>query len=283
MDAPFIAGFDGSPAASAAVRVTTHLASSAGAPVVVAHAFAPGHDIADARAASDELLAHVNEPGARTRSIAAHSAVDGLRDAADYERAALLAVGRTHYGVVGRAIDSVPGQLLHHAPCPLLVVPADAGIDFGVVGVAFDGRAESRAALAVARDIARALGARIVLLGVGESPSFVGTDGEAGDGALESRALHGPVAQALAHACDEGIDLLVTGSRAHGPFATVVAGSVSRHLADHAPCPVLVVPRGVTGLHGTGPRTVSAGDPRRSIASDRQQRSNRDPLRGVSP
>jgi nucleotide-binding universal stress UspA family protein len=120
-----------------------------------------------------------------------------------------------------------------------------------------------------------------VLLGVGESPSFVGTGEipasghtleheerdaheamqrvveEAGDGSLEYRELHGAVGPALAHACD-GIDLLVTGSRGHGPFATVVAGSVSRHLAHHAPCPVLVVPRGVTGLHGTGPRTVSA-------------------------
>jgi nucleotide-binding universal stress UspA family protein len=257
MDAPFIAGFDGSPAASAAVRVTMQLATSAGAPVVVAHAFAPGHDIADARAASDELLAQVQEPGVRTRSIAAHSAADGLRDAADFERAALLAVGRTHHGAVGRAFDSVPGQLLHHAPCPLLVVPADAGIDFGVVGVAFDGGAESRAALAVAHDVARALDARIVLLGAGEAPSSVGTVEDTGDGSFEHRTLHGPVGPALAHACDDGIDLLVTGSRGRGPLATVVAGSVSRHLAHHARCPVLVVPRGVTGLHGAGRRTVS--------------------------
>ena len=48
------------------------------------------------RAASDELLAQVDEPGTRTRSIAAHSAPDGLRDVAIYEGAAMLVVGRTH-------------------------------------------------------------------------------------------------------------------------------------------------------------------------------------------
>ena len=51
---------------------------------------------------------------------------------------------------------------------------------------------------------------------------------------------------------------IVASRRARGPVATVVAGSVSRHLAHHAPCPVLVVPRGVTGLTGIGRDTVSA-------------------------
>src|SRR5690349_9016353 len=145
MDAPFIVGFDGSPAARAAVWATTRLAASVGAPVVAAHAFAPGRDIADARAASDELLAQIGDPAVRIRSIAGHSAAEGLRDVAKYERAALLAVGRTHHGAVGQAFDTVPGELIHNAPCPVLVVPADSGMDLNVVGVAFDGRDESRA------------------------------------------------------------------------------------------------------------------------------------------
>jgi nucleotide-binding universal stress UspA family protein len=257
MDTPFIAGFDGSPAAKAAVRAATRLAASADAPVVAVHAFSPGRDIADARADSDELLAQIADAAVRTRSIAAHSAADGLRHVAQYERAALLAVGRTHHGAVGRAVDSTPGLLLNHAPCPVLVVPADAKMDFTVVGVAFDGREESRAALTVGRDLAHALGAHLVLLGVGESPSI--DDAGEVDGTIDSRTLDGPVGPTLAEACGDGIDLLVTGSRGRGPVATVVAGSVSRHLAHHAPCPVLVVPRGVTGLTGIGRDTVSAG------------------------
>lgn len=39
------------------------------------------------------------------------------------------------------------------------------------------------------------------------------------------------------------VDLLVTGSRGYGTVGTVLLGSVSRHLVDHAQCPVLVVPR----------------------------------------
>src|SRR3989304_1067411 len=38
-------------------------------------------------------------------------------------------------------------------------------------------------------------------------------------------------------------DLLVIGSRGHGPMATVLLGSVSTEVADHAPCPVLVARR----------------------------------------
>ncbi|HET7519919.1 MAG TPA: universal stress protein [Candidatus Limnocylindria bacterium] len=35
-------------------------------------------------------------------------------------------------------------------------------------------------------------------------------------------------------------DLIVVGSRGHGPFASIMLGSVSTELVDHAPCPVLI-------------------------------------------
>ena len=37
-------------------------------------------------------------------------------------------------------------------------------------------------------------------------------------------------------------DLLVVGGRGHRPFACLLLGSVSRHCASHASCPVVVVP-----------------------------------------
>lgn len=54
-----------------------------------------------------------------------------------------------------------------------------------------------------------------------------------------------PAEVLLAHASEWIADLVVVGSRGRGPAASAVLGSVSAHLADHAPCPVLVarVPR----------------------------------------
>lgn len=43
-------------------------------------------------------------------------------------------------------------------------------------------------------------------------------------------------------AADEGVDLLVTGA-GHGRLEGLLLGSISRHVVDHAPCPVLVVRR----------------------------------------
>jgi len=45
----------------------------------------------------------------------------------------------------------------------------------------------------------------------------------------------------MAAASGHFADLIVVGSRRRGPFSSAVLGSVSATLADHAPCPVLVV------------------------------------------
>ena len=59
----------------------------------------------------------------------------------------------------------------------------------------------------------------------------------------EGRRLDGSPAEEIAEACEQGVDLLVTGSRGYGPMTRVLLGSVSRKLINEAPCPVLVVPR----------------------------------------
>jgi len=74
---------------------------------------------------------------------------------------------------------------------------------------------------------------------------------------IETRVIRGRPASAL---LDEALallpDLIIVGSRGHGPLATVLLGSVSTEVVDHAPCPVLVargpsVHRAVIGVDGS--------------------------------
>jgi len=57
---------------------------------------------------------------------------------------------------------------------------------------------------------------------------------------IELTVREGGAAQVLLEAC-EGADMLVVGSRGHGGFVGLLLGSVSASVAEHAPCPVLVV------------------------------------------
>jgi nucleotide-binding universal stress UspA family protein len=64
--------------------------------------------------------------------------------------------------------------------------------------------------------------------------------------AVDTRLLFGEPGRAIVEACEEGIDLLVCGSRGYGPLRAVLLGGVSSYVVAHARCPVVVVPRGVT-------------------------------------
>jgi nucleotide-binding universal stress UspA family protein len=141
----------------------------------------------------------------------------------------------------------------------------------GTIVVGVDGSEGSLQALRWALDEARLRGARLVAVhawfepyapampGVGE-PSVVPVDrdliAQAADEGLEASLREvgtsdaGPeieravVEETPARALldqAEGADLLVVGSRGHGRIAGALLGSISQQVAQHAPCPVVIV------------------------------------------
>ena len=80
---------------------------------------------------------------------------------------------------------------------------------------------------------------------------------------VESIFLRGRPATALVEeAIHFRADLVIVGSRGHGPIASLVLGSVSAEVVDHAPCPVLVarspgITRILFATDGSGPSAAA--------------------------
>jgi len=203
-----------------------------------------------------------------TRAYGGGSPAEVMNDLAEAEQVDLIVVGSPHRGAIGRAvIGSVAEGLLHGAPCPVVAAPrgyaGERHDPFRTIAVAFDGTAEAKAALARAEDLARVTNGTIRILTVAEptvaipgavgytpplppDPEEIVREGIATVDrrlAAEGRSLSGPAADVIAETCEEGVDLLVAGSRRYGPVTRVLLGSVSTRLIHTAPCPVLVVPR----------------------------------------
>lgn len=222
--------------------------------------------------------------GASTRSYTGGSPGHVLHDLAESEDVESIAIGSPHRGALGRTfLGSVGESLLHGASRPLLVAPRDyAAQAHGkprVIGVAYDGTRESKLALEQAEALAARAGARIRVLTVlappVPMPSAIGYAPpiefepekliEEATAAVhgvetEGRQLSGAPAAALAEACEEDVDLLVSGSRGYGPLGRLFAGSVTSSLIRRAPCPVLVVPR-PKGEAPESSRTAASTDP----------------------
>jgi nucleotide-binding universal stress UspA family protein len=75
---------------------------------------------------------------------------------------------------------------------------------------------------------------------------------------LERRVIQGPAAPTLLSEA-ERCDLIVVGTRGLGGFQSLVLGSVSHQLVNHARCPVVVVPRPDERTDAVVSRTIVVG------------------------
>lgn len=189
--------------------------------------------------------------------------------------AELLVVGRHGQAdlslrLVGQLLGSVAAHCLSRSPAPVAVVPHGAqATGPGRVVVGVDGSDASARALQWAHGHARAVGSRLVAvlawqlttlpapssMSAGVVPPLpewqvhaehlldtvcgaaLGLDAHD----AEQIVLHRPAAAGLLDVTTTN-DVLVLADRGRGGFSRLLLGSVSRQCAEHAPCPVVVVP-----------------------------------------
>ncbi len=179
------------------------------------------------------------------------------------EGADLVVVGTRSAGALSRGIlGSVSASVLHHAHCPVVVVPEppDEPVATRRVVVGVDHSPGSVQALEWAAEAAgrRSLPLVPVLVrrpaaqGTGETVDLARL--EASERAtlaaaaqehrphltVEPEVLSGHAAQALLELTGAG-DLLVLGARGRGGFRSLLLGSTSTAVAEHARCPVVVI------------------------------------------
>jgi nucleotide-binding universal stress UspA family protein len=298
--------YDGSEPAAEAIRAAAALLP--GSPAVIAHvrgnALTPGHAGAARAALPDHVIAkavheyeaaagtaaqqvaHRGAAIARDAGLEATTAVvtsgtpwRGLVAAAEEHGAAVIVCGTRGEGGFSRAVlGSTSSSLLHNAPLPVLVVPADAGALTGPAVIGYDGSDGARDAVGLAAKLLAGRPAVVVhgwaspvrrsawgasLMG-GPLDEFqqIATDldgmftGEAEelaeegarlarDQGLDARALAvesapGAWRALTAAARTEEAAVVVTGSRGRGAVASTLLGSVSSGLVHNAEVPVLV-------------------------------------------
>jgi nucleotide-binding universal stress UspA family protein len=262
-----VVGFDGTERGADAVRLGALFARTAGRALRVVRVEPEPPDVHRLASEVEPLLEPLGVP-VDAVPIYGRSPARVLQELAEAGDVGMLVVGSTHRAGLGRVMPgSVAERLLSGAPCPVAVAPrAYEPLDIRVIAVGYDGMPEATNALELATAIGEAAGATLRVIAVRvQATTTAATQAEAIAGAggapdLQSRlhsavsglpsdlrALpifeHGGAARHLLDHAEQGVDLMVLGSRGYGPVRAVLLGSVSATVVRAAPCPVLVTPR----------------------------------------
>jgi nucleotide-binding universal stress UspA family protein len=191
------------------------------------------------REAAEEAVrqARLAAPDAEGKIVRGRATEELIREA-ERERDGLIVVGSHGKGrAAGIVIGSTATELVHKAPCSVLIARKGSDEFPRSVGVGVDGSPESALAHEVAARLSARLGVRLraVLAHGGKGVESTRVAEIAGD-AREEVQDH-PVDGLVAVSRD--VDLLVVGSR--GLHGLRSLGSVSERVAHRAACSVLVV------------------------------------------
>lgn len=290
MTAPVIVGYDASEESIAAVRWAAVDARRHGLPLHIVHvwAFAGGIRSELGEEVTSRLIESVRDvattgavqaraaaPGVEAHPLVAYGGpAQALVDAS--REASLVVVGRrgSGHGPAG-LLGSVSSGVVAHAHCPVVVLPSGhSGVSEGPIVVGADGSQESRQALDIAVERARADGRRVEVVttwvSVPVTPAMnywaiAYPDRMPEDVAVEcAKEIQ---AELRRHVADTAPDvdvswhveagrapevlavrsqdasLVVVGARGRGALRSLLLGSVSREVIQSSAAPVLVVRR----------------------------------------
>lgn len=265
--ARIVAGTDGSERAEEAVRQAARFAGLFGASLELVYVVDTGRPHGDEVEAEAEAalgraagIAGEGSVEAVSRILGGHPADVLVEEAVEHE-ADLICVG-PDAGVLGGAIHvgEVAQHVLQRASCSVLLA-REAPLGFPRrIACGVDGSEGSAVTAALAASIAKVAGAELTLVHV--VPVFRGHNAEwvlkademspselapsvdaarlVGVEPIREMAMGRPERALVSVAHRDGIDLVVLGHRAPSGIARVLLGSVSEHVAHHAPSSVLV-------------------------------------------
>jgi nucleotide-binding universal stress UspA family protein len=282
---PIVVAVDGSPHSDAAVEWAARESVLRNATVALVHAITPMPDtLADAAARSN--VDRWYKDNANTVVAAAEAifrAAHGQSRVVDVQttvleapvlpalidmsaRAQLIVVGTRGQGAIGRLLmGSVSTGLVHHAQCPVAVIPLGEtrhALNRDPVLLGVDGMAASEGAIAVAFDEAARRSAGLMALHAWSDVGVLPILGRWYDYETEAtellaerlagwqekypdvRVTRRVVCDVPAHALfveARYSQLVVVGSRGRGVFAGLQLGSVASAIVHASPAPVIVV------------------------------------------
>lgn len=243
-----VCGVDGTPESLEAARQaerlrspegTLRLAAVAELKTAVHAGWAMSHVLEQLDAAARAGLHRaIDQVHPASTHLLAGDAVPCLLDEIDQTDATLVAVGpHGHSRALGVLLGGVAAELLHDAPCSVLLARPPRFGEFPASVIAgVDGSEQSLAAAAVAKSIADRFGSEYLIVAAkgGKEVDLEPIRDFSSDFVSDP----GLPVKALVELSNEA-DLLVVGSRGlHGPMAL---GSVSERVAHRAVCSVLVV------------------------------------------
>jgi len=177
-----VVGIDNTASAEDALAFARRLADATGARLELASAYpyeewpsrVASHEFGaflrdEAQAVLDGRAASLGDDTVPTHAIADHYPARALHGLAERIGAALIVVGSTHRGAIGRVMPGSTGErLMHGSPCPVAIAPRGYAAEgpIGVVGVGYDTSDESEAALRAACRVARAFKAHLRVIRV---------------------------------------------------------------------------------------------------------------------